>query len=248
MELALYTAGLGKQYRAYHSDRPITFQSAVVKGFRKFRPKDKFWAIRDLDLEIPKGSAYGVVGRNGAGKSTLLRLISGVIKADAGEIRTNGRIGGLLDLGVGFHGDLTGYENAIVNGVIAGMTRSEILNRMDEIIEFSELDDVIHDPLRTYSSGMRMRLGFSVLAHTNPDIMLIDEVLAVGDVEFRQKCLQRIKQFKANNCTILLVSHNLEQIKSFCDEALWLDHGQCVSNGDVNDVLNAYEEEIKPKA
>ncbi len=245
MSLALKVSGLGKQYRLYHSDRAMTWQSAVVNGFRRIRPKEKFWAIRDLSIELPRGKALGVVGSNGAGKSTLLRLVSGVIKPDVGQIRTNGRIGGLLGVGVGFHFELTGRENVMVNGVIAGMTKNEVRECMDDIIRFSELEHVIDDPLRTYSSGMRMRLGFSVVAHTNPDILLIDEVLAVGDQKFQKKCVERIRQFKSTQSTILLVSHSPDQIRSVCDEALWINNGQRVMYGEVDEVLHAYKEGFK---
>lgn len=241
MNLALRTSGLGKQYRLFHSDRSLTFQSVIINGFRKIRPKEKFWVLRDLDIELLRGRALGVIGRNGAGKSTLLRLVSGVIKPDKGQIQTSGRIGGLLGVGVGFHSELTGRENVIINGVISGMTRNEIRVRMEDIIQFAELENVIDDPLRTYSSGMRMRLGFSVVAHTDPEILLIDEVLAVGDLDFQQKCLERIKQFKANQCAILLVSHNLNSIRNICDEVLWLDHGQAALQGEAQVVIDAYK-------
>jgi lipopolysaccharide transport system ATP-binding protein len=243
MDLALRTLGLGKQYRLFHTDRAMTLQSAFLNGFRNIKPKGKFWALRDLNIELKEGKALGIIGRNGAGKSTLLRLISGVIKPDAGKIEIRGKIGGLLSVGAGFHPDLTGRENALINGVLLGMTRSEVLEQMEDIFRFAELEHVIDDPLRVYSTGMGMRLGFSVIAHTNPDILLIDEVLAVGDRDFQHKSFERIRQFKAAHCTILLVSHDLGAINAICDELLWLDAGRCVMYGEVSEVTAAYMNE-----
>lgn len=240
MDPGVKVSGVGKQYRLYHANRPTTLQSAVISGFRRVRPREKFWAVRNLSFECPFGKAIGIVGRNGAGKSTLLRLVSGVIKADEGEIGVGGKIGGLLGVGVGFHSELTGRENALVSGVITGMTMRQVHERMEDIFDFAELDDVIDDPLRTYSSGMRMRLGFSVVAHTEPEIVLIDEVLAVGDMQFQQKCYDRIQKFKADSCAILLVSHNHDQIRRICDEAIWLEKGEAVRKGPVETVLDEY--------
>ena len=173
--------GLGKQFRRYHRDRPVTLKEAVVRGLRQMKPVEQFWALRELSCSVAAGRTLGVIGNNGAGKSTLLRLIGGVGRPDEGSVQVHGRIGALLDLGVGFHPDLTGRENVFVSGVIAGLTRHEVTQRFDSIVAFAELQQSIDSPLRTYSSGMQMRLAFAVAIHTEPEILLIDEVLAVGE-------------------------------------------------------------------
>jgi lipopolysaccharide transport system ATP-binding protein len=182
----------------------------------------------------------GVIGANGAGKSTLLRLVGGVGRPDEGRIEVRGRLGALLDLGAGFHTELTGRENVYISGVISGLTRAEIRRQFDSIIDFAELDDFVDSPLRTYSSGMIMRLAFAVAAHIEPEILLIDEVLSVGDLAFQEKCLRRIAGFKAQGCTILLVSHNLAEVQRLCDEVLWLSAGELVAHGSAAAVTADY--------
>jgi lipopolysaccharide transport system ATP-binding protein len=186
----------------------------------------------------------GIIGVNGAGKSTLLRLIGGVGKPDEGGIVVNGKIGALLDLGTGFHPDLTGRENIYISGVIAGLLRQQVSDRFDEIVEFSELAEFIDHPVRTYSTGMLMRLAFSVAVHTEPDILLIDEVLAVGDIAFQRKCLERITQFKSQGCAILLVSHDMATVRQLCDEALWLQKGLQRAHGPTDVVVGQYVAEM----
>ncbi len=188
----------------------------------------------------------GVIGHNGAGKSTLLRLVGGVGRPDEGTLAIHGKIGGLLDIGAGFHPDLTGIENIYVNGIISGLLRSEVDEQINEIIAFSELEEVINDPLRTYSTGMKMRLGFAIAVHTVPDILLIDEVLAVGDVGFRQKCFARIRKFRNDGKTILYVSHDAHQIKLLCDEAILLHKGMLVHHGSPDEVISTYHQEMGP--
>jgi len=224
--------GLGKQFRRYHRDRPVTLKEAVVRGLRQMKPVEQFWALREVSCSVAAGRTLGMIGNNGAGKSTLLRLIGGVGRPDEGSVQVHGRIGALLDLGLGFHPDLTGRENVFVSGVIAGLTRHEVAQRFDSIVAFAELQQSIDSPLRTYSSGMQMRLAFAVAIHTEPEILLIDEVLAVGDLAFQRKCLQRIARFKAEGCTILLVSHDATLIQQLCDEVLWLRGGRLVAHGD----------------
>src|SRR3989442_354621 len=236
--------GLGKQFRRYHRDRPVTLKEAVVRGLRQMKPVEQFWALREVSCSVAAGRTIGVIGNNGAGKSTLLRLIGGVGRPDEGSVQVHGRIGALLDLGVGFHPDLTGRENVFVSGVIAGLTRHEVAQRFDSIVAFAELQQSIDSPLRTYSSGMQMRLAFAVAIHTEPEILLIDEVLAVGDLAFQRKCLQRIAQFKAEGCTILLVSHDATLIQQLCDEVLWLRGGRLVAHGDPEVVVGQYVAEM----
>ncbi len=235
---------ISKWYRKYHAGRPETLKEALLSGLRRMQPAEQFWALQEVSFTVPSGRMLGVVGANGAGKSTLLRLVGGVGFPDRGSIRVQGRIGALLDLGAGFHPDLTGRENVFINGIISGLTRREVAERLDEIIAFSELEAFIDNPLRTYSTGMQMRLAFAVAAHIDPEVLLVDEVLAVGDLAFQRKCLDRIAQFKRSGCTILLVSHDTSTIKNLCDEALWLRRGQVAAHGPTEVVVGAYVAEM----
>ena len=237
---AILVEGLSKRFFRIHGDRPWTFQELFARGQGKLLKREEFWALRDVSFQLAPGRMTGVIGRNGAGKSTLLRLIGGVMKADRGRIIVDGRIGALIDLGAGFHPDLTGRENVYINGVISGLTRSEVKKNFDSIVAFAELEDFIDSPLRIYSLGMQMRLAFAVAAHIQPRILLIDEVLAVGDIAFQNKCLERIAQFKAQGCAILLVSHDTSLVSKLCDEALWLDEGRVAARGAVQEVVSQY--------
>jgi lipopolysaccharide transport system ATP-binding protein len=241
---AIIVQNLSKSFRRYHADRPTTLKEALLRGLRQIAPAERLWALRDVSFRIAPGRMVGVVGPNGAGKSTLLRLIGGVGRPDQGSVEAHGRIGALLDLGAGFHPDLTGRENVFVNGVIAGLTRHEVARRFDSIVAFAELEEFIDNPLRTYSTGMQMRLGFAVAVHTEPEILLIDEILAVGDLAFQRKCLDRIAQFKDEGCTIVLVSHDADSIQQLCDEALWLRRGKLVAYGPADVVAGQYIEEM----
>jgi lipopolysaccharide transport system ATP-binding protein len=247
MNQAIMVQELGKRFRRYRKDRPFTLQEAVVSGFGRLQPVDWFWALREISFSIPRGEALGVIGANGAGKSTLLGLIGGIGRPDEGRLEVDGRIGGLLELGAGFHPDLTGRENVITNGIICGLTRHEVDQRFAEIVAFAELEDAINDPLRTYSTGMRMRLGFSIAAHTEPEILLVDEVLAVGDIAFQQKCLERIRQYQERGCTIVIVSHNTTQIQQFCDRVIWLQAGRIQAYDGPDQVVGEYEQAMQKK-
>ena len=240
MTESIIVKDLGKQYRRYPKDRAWTLQEVFQWGVRRIRPIHIFWALRDVSFTVSPGHMLGIVGRNGAGKSTLLRVLSGVSRPDEGAVEMFGRVDALLDLGTGFHPDLTGRENVYVNGVINGLTRREVTQRFDSIVAFAELEDFIDSPLRTYSTGMQMRLAFAVATHTHPDILLIDEVLAVGDAAFQRKCLDRIGQFKAEGCSIVLVSHDTELVAELCDEALWLRGGVVAAYGTGADVVKRY--------
>ncbi|MFH1810521.1 MAG: ABC transporter ATP-binding protein [Pseudomonadota bacterium] len=246
MEPVIQARDLGKRYRRYHPDRPRTLHDAVLGGFRRLRGVETFWALRHLDLAIQPGRTVGVLGRNGAGKSTLLRLVGGIGRPDEGAVTTRGRIGAILTLGAGFHGNLTGRENVYLSGTIQGMTRREVDQRFDAIVDFAELAEFIDAPLRVYSSGMRMRLAFAVAVHVEPDVLLIDEVLAVGDLAFQRKCLKRIADFQARGCAILLASHQQEVIRELCDEAIWLESGQPFATGAAGTVLDRYLETAYP--
>ena len=186
------------------------------------------------------GRALGVIGRNGAGKSTLLRLLAGISRPDEGKISVRGRIGGLLELTAGFHPDLTGRENVFIGGVIRGLTRAQVRDRFEAILDFAELRDAIDRPMRTYSSGMQMRLAFAVAIHCEPDILLVDEVLAVGDAAFQKKCLDRISDLRNGGCTIVMVSHDAALVQDMCNDALWLREGAVAGFGDAKPVIAEY--------
>ena len=235
---------LGKRFRRFQANRPTTLVETIARGFRGLRAADYFWALQDVSFSVSSGQMLGVIGHNGAGKSTLLRLLGSVGQADKGDVRVNGRIGALLDLGTGFHPELTGRENVYIAGIIGGLTRDEVRQRFDEIVAFAELEAFIDSPLRTYSTGMQMRLAFAVAVHIEPEILLIDEVLAVGDIAFQQKCLARIAQFKQSGCTIVLVSHDVGTVQALCDQVLWLRHGAVAAFGPADLVVEHYVAEM----
>ncbi len=190
-----------------------------------FDPGTTIEALKKIDLVIPRGQTLGIIGRNGSGKSTLLKLITGIYSPTAGTVEVNGRVSALLDLGAGFHPDFTGRENILINGVILGMTRAQAKARTPAIIAFSELGDFIDEPVRTYSSGMYMRLAFAVATHVDPEILIIDEILGVGDAHFQKKSMKRMTDFKASGRTILLVTHDLGTVRNWCERAVWIDGG-----------------------
>lgn len=245
---AVIVQGLGKRYARYHADRPRTIMEAALRGWQRLRPTEKFWALRDVSFTVEPGQILGIVGKNGAGKSTLLQLVGGVGQPDEGQVKVHGRIGALLDLGASFHPDLSGRENVFVSAIIGGLTRREVARRFDDIVEFAQLESFIDNPTRTYSTGMQMRLAFSVAIHTHPDVLLVDEFLSVGDQAFQSKCLERIAQLKANGCAIVWISHNVKQVQNFCDTALWLNQGQIMAQGDPNQVAIAYATKVDARA
>lgn len=245
MQNAIIVEGLGKEFARYNAKRPHTIMEAALAGLRNMKPQGRFWALRDVSFTVAPGRMLGIVGKNGAGKSTLLQLIGGVGSLTEGRVQVNGRIGALLDLGVGFHPELTGRENVFVAGVVAGLTRKEVARRFDSIVEFAELWKSIDNPVRTYSSGMQMRLGFAVAVHTDPEVLLIDEFLSVGDLAFQSKCLQRIDEFKARGCAIILISHKANQIEEFCDEAMWLQQGRIFAQGDPKTIVREFVTQMR---
>ena len=212
-----------------------------VNFFRKnYLKTNKHIVINNLNLKIKKGEFVGFIGKNGAGKSTTLGLMAKVLYPTSGKVKINGRVAPLLELGAGFHNDLTGRENIMVNGVLLGLTRKEVKNKMDEIIEFSGLENFIDEPMRTYSSGMYMRLGFSVAVNIDPDILLVDEVLAVGDENFQKKCLEKMKEFKEKGITIIFVTHSLNIAETVCDRIAYIENGQLVKIGNPKDIIDLY--------
>lgn len=240
MRQAIVVKGLGKRFNRYSADRPYTIMEAALWGWGRMKPQTHFWALRDINFTVSPGEMLGILGKNGAGKSTLLQLLGGIGTPEEGTIKVNGRIGGLLDLGAGFHSDLTGRENVLVGAVVAGLTRREAARRFDDIVEFAELKQFIDSPMRTYSTGMQMRLAFSVAVHTDPEVLLIDEHLSVGDVAFQTKCLNRITEFKTQGCAIVLISHSAAQIQKMCDRALWLKSGEIMAYGEPEVVAGQY--------
>jgi lipopolysaccharide transport system ATP-binding protein len=240
MKPAVIVENLGKRYSRYHRDRPRTIMEAALAGFRKMGVEESFWALREVTFNVMPGQMVGVVGHNGAGKSTLLQILSGIVRPDEGNVEIAGRMGALLDLGAGFHPDLTGRENAHISAVVGGLTSQEAKRRFDSIVEFAEIGAFIDNPLRTYSAGMQMRLGFAVAIHTTPDVLFVDEYLSVGDLAFQNKCLDRILELKNNGCAIVLISHNAEQVQELCDQAIWLEQGRLKAHGDPEVVAGRY--------
>jgi len=244
---AIVLAHVSKIYRRYSGRQFSTLKSALLSGniVRNLRPSETFPALTDVSFAVPKGSTFGVVGRNGSGKSTALKLVAGITKPTSGTVEVHGRISALIELGAGFHPEISGRENVFINGIMLGLSKREIQKRFDEIVEFAELEDFIDAPVKTYSSGMYMRLGFSVAIHVDPDVLLVDEVLAVGDEGFTHKCLDKFGEFKRRGKTILLVTHSLSLVERFCDEAIWLDGGRKRAEGDPKRVVGAYITDVE---
>lgn len=209
----------------------------LVKGKIHY---EEFWALRDISFEVKRGEVLGIIGHNGAGKSTLLKVISGILKPTSGTVQVNGVVVPMLELGSGFDFDLTGRENVFLNGSILGYSEKFLKSKYDEIVEFSELGQFIDVPLRNYSSGMVMRLAFSIATVVQPDILIVDEILAVGDADFQEKSKKRMLELMGGGTTVLFVSHSLDQIREMCDKVIWLDHGQMKMDGETQEVCNAY--------
>ncbi len=242
MTAAIEMTNVSKVYRKYSGKQFSTLKSALLQRsiLKDLRPNETFPALTDVSFAVSRGSTYGVIGRNGSGKSTALKLVAGITKPTSGTVRVDGRISALIELGAGFHPEISGRENVYINGIMLGLTKRQIHERFDEIVEFAELREFIDAPVKTYSSGMYMRLGFAVAINVDPDVLLVDEVLAVGDEGFTHKCLDKFSEFRRRNKTILLVTHSLNLVEKFCDEALWLDNGRAMNHGDPKRVVGAY--------
>ena len=251
---AITTSGLGKKYPLLHQARAPygSLRDALASGARElvdrvFHPArarpattEEFWALRGLDLRIGDGERVGILGRNGAGKSTLLKLLSRITEPTEGSFRIRGRVASMLEVGTGFHMELTGRENIFLSGAILGMRRAEILRKFDEIVAFAEVERFLDTPIKHYSSGMSLRLAFAVAAHIQPEILIVDEVLAVGDVEFQKKCLGKMEEAGRQGRTVLFVSHNMSAIEVLCTRAIVLDHGRVVGDGAVREQIERY--------
>jgi ABC-type polysaccharide/polyol phosphate transport system ATPase subunit len=224
----------------FRGDEDSTPRTASELDSKKQSRNEEFWALRDVSFSVEKGETVGLIGPNGAGKSTALKLVSRIIEPTLGTIEVNGRVGALLELGAGFHPDLSGRENIYLNGSILGLRRAEIERKIDDIIAFAELERFIDMPVKHYSSGMHVRLGFSIAVYTDPEILLVDEVLAVGDESFQQKCMEKLAEFQRGKCTVLLVSHNLQRVQDLCTEAVWMEEGRVQQKGDPSRVITNY--------
>ena len=242
MNAAVELDAVSKVYRRYGPGRRGATLKSVLLGGKLIdaASSETFQAVDQVSLRIPQGAAFGIVGSNGSGKSTLLKLMAGITRPTSGSVRVRGRVSALIELGAGFHPEISGRENVFINGVMLGLTRRDIARRFDEIVEFADLADFIDAPVRTYSSGMYMRLGFAVAVHVDADVLLVDEVLAVGDERFSLKCLDKFAEYKRRGRTTVLVTHGLAMVERFCDEALWLDAGKVRTSGDPRRVLHAY--------
>src|SRR5216683_6526763 len=242
MTPAITLTNVTKVYRRYSGKQFATLKSALLQRsiLRDLQPSKTFPALTDVSFTVPKGSTYGVIGRNGSGKSTALKLVAGITKPTSGTVNVKGRMSALIELGAGFHPEISGRENVFINGIMLGLSKRDIEQRFDDIVDFAELREFIDAPVKTYSSGMYMRLGFAVAIHVDPDVLLVDEVLAVGDEGFTHKCLDKFGEFRRRGRTILLVTHSLGLVERFCDEALWLDCGHVRAHGDPRRVIDAY--------
>ncbi|QPL06500.1 ABC transporter ATP-binding protein [Actinomyces respiraculi] len=228
---------VSKRFRVYKNRNQSLKGAFLQRGRGTY---EDFWALRDIDFEIPEGKTFGLLGHNGSGKSTLLKCIAKILTPDSGAITSRGRMAAMLEVGSGFHPELSGRENIYLNGAILGMSRREIEAKLDDIIDFSGVGGFIDQPVKNYSSGMYVRLGFSVSIHVEPDILLVDEVLAVGDMEFQNRCMNKFAEFRADGRTVVVVSHGLEQMRTFCDEAAWLDHGRLQDVGPAAPLIDSY--------
>ncbi|HZB41116.1 MAG TPA: ABC transporter ATP-binding protein [Ilumatobacter sp.] len=229
--------GLWKTFRIYHQ-RSSTLKQAILR--RGTDVYDEFWALRDVSFHVGAGTTLGLIGANGAGKSTMLKVLSRILVPDKGAVRTEGRVSALLELGAGFHPELSGRENIFLNGTILGMSHADLVRRFDSIVEFSGLEQSIDKAVKTYSSGMQARLGFAVAVSIEPDILIVDEVLAVGDEQFQRRCLERMDELRSGGRTAIFVSHGLSHVQQICDRAVWLDKGVVAADGATEDVISAY--------
>jgi len=236
-----------QKYSARH--RFKTFKSALLKGdlFHALKPDELVTALDNVSFKVDKGMTFGVIGENGSGKSTLLKIIAGITKPTSGKVVVKGKVSALIELGAGFHPEISGRENIYINGIMLGLSKKEIQEKFDEIVRFAELEEFIDAPVKTYSSGMYMRLGFSIAINVNPDILLVDEVLAVGDASFVPKCLDRIDDFRRRQKTILFVSHDLATVERICDRVAWLKNGRIMTIGDPKRVIDAYLQDVAEK-
>jgi ABC-2 type transport system ATP-binding protein/lipopolysaccharide transport system ATP-binding protein len=247
---AIEVVNVSRVYQKYSArHRFQTFKSALVKGdfVKSIRADELVTALDDISFNVEKGQTLGLIGENGSGKSTMLKIVAGIAKPSSGSVTTNGKVSALIELGAGFHPEISGRENVFINGIMLGLSKKEITAKFDEIVRFAELEDFIDAPVKTYSSGMYMRLGFSVAINVHPEILLIDEVLAVGDASFIPKCLDRIDDFRRRKKTILFVSHDLATVEKICDRVIWLKNGRIAASGEPKRIVDAYLQDVTVK-
>ncbi len=235
---------LGINYRIYHRNA-LSLKSFAIDMVKRRFSYSNFWALKNVSFDVKKGGMLGIVGRNGSGKSSLLKILSRIYAPDEGSFEIYGRVSALIELGAGFHPELNGRENVMLNGAILGYSRPEIEAKFDDIVEFSGVSKFMDSPVKNFSSGMQLRLGFSVAVHSEPDVMLIDEVLAVGDDQFREKCYKKIDEFRKRGVTIVFVSHKMEEVKEYCDDCIWLDKGEIRMQGKPAKVTGEYTKWLK---
>jgi ABC-type polysaccharide/polyol phosphate transport system ATPase subunit len=241
MTNAVSITNVSKKFRLYH-ERNQTLKSAIMR--RRRSVYEDFWALRDVSFDVEQGSTFGLIGSNGSGKSTLLKCLAKIYWPTSGSISYAGRMAALLEVGSGFHHELSGRENIYLNGSILGMSRKEIDRKFDDIIEFSGVEQFIDQPVKNYSSGMYVRLGFSVAISVEPDILIVDEVLAVGDAEFQEKCFQKFRDYRQQGRTVILVSHSMSSVRTMCDQVAWLNKGELMTVGAAEATIAAYEGSI----
>ncbi|OYT72282.1 MAG: sugar ABC transporter ATP-binding protein [Chloracidobacterium sp. CP2_5A] len=249
MTAAIHVERLSKTFKRYQPRRYRTLKESLINGevFER-RLSERVEAVKDISFSVSPGETFGIIGRNGAGKSTLLKLLCGILKPTSGRVVVHGRVAALLSLGVGFHEQMSGRDNVFLSGLVLGLSPREVRARFDDVVTFAELEEFIDAPVWTYSAGMRMRLAFSVAVNVDPDILVIDEVLAVGDIAFTEKCLARMREFQARGKTMLLVTHDIASIAEWCQRALWLDQGRARIIGSPADVAQAYLSEFSEAA
>ncbi|MGH7692486.1 MAG: ABC transporter ATP-binding protein [Candidatus Dormibacteria bacterium] len=240
-DLVLRIHEVSKRFRVYHQRNTTLKQSLIDRRRGRY---EEFWAVRDVSVEVPEGESLGIIGENGSGKSTLLKCVAGIMFQDHGTIDVKGRLASLLEVGAGFHPDFTGRENIYLNGAILGLPRSYIKSILDDIVGFAGLEQFIDNPVKTYSSGMYTRLGFAIAVNLDPDILVIDEVLSVGDAAFQRRCTDRIQELRAQGRTLIFVSHALGSVRLLCDRVVWMDRGIARMTGDIDPVLEAYMNEV----
>jgi len=240
---AVEAVGVSKKFRLVH-ERNASLKATILRGRRTVA--EDFWALRDVTFSVKAGQCFGLIGENGSGKSTLLKCLTGILRPEEGRVHTEGKISALLELGAGFHPELSGRENVFLNGAILGLSQKELRRRFDEIVEFAGITNFIDEPVKNYSSGMYVRLGFSVAINVDPDVLFIDEVLAVGDEAFQRKCNEKFAALRQQGKTIVLVSHGLSSVQNLCDEVAWFSHGQLMQVGDPRTVIEAYTDTVVP--
>ncbi len=237
---AITVDGVSKKFRLYH-ERNQTLKSAVMRGRRVVA--DEFWALKDISFAVRHGETFGLVGRNGSGKSSLLKILARILVPDGGRVQTTGRVSSMLEVGSGFHPELSGRENIFLNGAILGLKKKQVIARFDEIVDFSGIENFLDQPVKNYSSGMYVRLGFAIAIHTAPDILIVDEILAVGDGAFQEKSKSKFTELTREGRTVVLVSHSLDQVREMCDRAAWIDEGHLRRVGPAADITREYEDD-----